>query len=151
MENTSADNACVPTTFPNGNSILGSSVLEYAERYQTFLNQTAEAILSLTETVFEARTNLSPDEFNQFKEEVGLNSRATVSKFIAIGKNVSLLRPYTDRLPHAWTTLYRLVQLKQFQFDKVKSSLNSEMTGGDIDRILGRATKSSKNDHADIK
>jgi hypothetical protein len=151
MKNTSTANALTPTPFPTGNSIVGPSVLEYAERYQTFLNQTAEAILSLTETVFEASTNLNPDEFIQFKEEVGLNSRATVSKFIAIGKKVSLLRPYTDRLPHAWTTLYRLVQLKQFQFDKVKSSLSTDMTAADIERILGRRSRSSKKVHADIK
>lgn len=150
MENTSADNTCIPTTFLNGNSIVGPSVLEYVERYQTFLNQTAEAVLSLTETVYEASANLSHDEFNQFKEDVGLNSRATVSKFIAIGKNVSLLRPYADRLPHAWTTLYRLVQLKQFQFDKVKSYLNTDMTAADIERLLGRSKRSKRISHADI-
>lgn len=151
MENTSADNTCIPTTFLNGNSIVGPSVLEYVERYQTFLNQTAEAVLSLTETVFEASINLNPDEFNQFKEEVGLNSRATISKFITIGKHVSVLRPHTDRLPHAWTTLYRLVQLKQFQFDKIKSSLRTDMTAADIERLLGRCACSPKRDHADIK
>ena len=150
MENTSADNTCIPTTFLNGNSIVGPSVLEYVERYQTFLNQTAEAVLSLTETVYEASANLSHDEFNQFKEDVGLNSRATVSKFIAIGNNVRLLRPYADRLPHAWTTLYRLVQLKQFQFDKVKSYLNTDMTAADIERLLGRSKRSKRISHADI-
>lgn len=151
MENTSTDNALVPTSFLNGDSIVGPSVLEYAERYQTFLNKSAEAMLVVFETVYEANKTLSTDDFNLFKEEVGLNSKSTVSKFLAIGRDVSRLRPYSDQLPHAWTTLYRLVQLKQFQFDKVKSSLSPEMTAADIQRILGHHTTSTKKDYADIK
>lgn len=76
----------VPISFQNTNSIVGPTVLEYAKRYQTFLNKTAESILSLTETVYEAEKNLSYDDFKVFKEEVGLNSKATVSKFLAIGR-----------------------------------------------------------------
>lgn len=141
----------VPISFQNTNSIVGPTVLEYAKRYQTFLNKTAESILSLTETVYEAEKNLSYDDFKVFKEEVGLNSKATVSKFLAIGKNVSLLRPYCKKLPYSWTTLYRLVRMKQFQFDKVKDSLTTEMTAADIQRLLGRPTRAAKKDPADIK
>ena len=151
MENTSKNTALVPISFPNGNSIVGPTVLEYANRYQTFLNKTAESILSLTETVYEAEKNLSADDFKVFKEEVGLNSKATVSKFLAIGKNVSLLRPYSKNLPYSWTTLYRLVRMKQFQFDKVKDSLTTEMTAADIQRLLGRPPRAAKKDPADIK
>ncbi|NDB59875.1 hypothetical protein EB001_15725 [bacterium] len=148
MSNTTA---LVPVSFPNENSIVRPKVLEYANRYQTFLNKTAESILSLTETVYEAEKNLSADDFKIFKEEVGLNSKATVSKFLAIGKNVSLLRPYSKNLPYSWTTLYRLVRMKQFQFDKVKDALTTEMTAADIQRLLGRPPRSAKKDPADIK
>lgn len=151
MENTSKNTALVPVSFPNGNSIVRPKVLDYAKRYQTFLNKTAESILSLTETVYEAEKNLSYDDFKVFKEEVGLNSKATVSKFLAIGKNVSLLRPYSKNLPYSWTTLYRLVRMKQFQFDKVKDSLTTEMTAADIQRLLGRPPRAAKKDLADIK
>lgn len=151
MENTSKNTALVPVSFPNGNSIVRPKVLDYAKRYQTFLNKTAESILSLTETVYEAEKNLSYDDFKVFKEEVGLNSKATVSKFLAIGKNVSLLRPYSKNLPYSWTTLYRLVRMKQFQFDKVKDSFTTEMTAADIQRLLGRPPKAAKKDPADIK
>ena len=84
MENTSTNNAPVLVKFPNGNSIVGPSVLQYAERYQNCLNQTAESILALTETVYEAKQSLTDAEFNQFKEEVGLKSKSTVSKFLSL-------------------------------------------------------------------
>ena len=151
MENTSTSTALVPVSFPNGNSVVGPNVLEYAKRYQTFLNQTAESILALTETVYEASINLSVDEFSQFQEEVGLNSKSTLSKFLAIGKNVNLLRPYSNRLPYAWTTLYKLVRMKSFQFDQIKDHLNTEMTAADIMKLLGRPPKKAKKDNADIK
>ena len=151
MENTSKSTPVVLKGFPNGNSIVGPKVLEYANRYQTFLNKTAESILSLTETVYEAHTKLSFEEFEQFKEEVGLKSKSTLSKFIAIGKNVSRLKPIEDRLPHSWTTLYRLVQLKQFQFDCVADILTVETTTSDILKVLGRHPTNVIKVNPDIK
>lgn len=151
MENTSKSTALVPVTFPNGNSIVGPSVLEYAKRYQTFLNKTAESILALTETVYEARTNLPDDEFEQFKEEVGLKSKATVSKFLAIGEKSYRLKNYADRLPHAWTTLYRLVQLSDDDFSSVEAFINPDMTAGSINKILNPVVQSPVKDLPDLK
>ena len=143
MENTSTNNAPVLVKFPNGNSIVGPSVLQYAERYQNCLNQTAESILALTETVYEAKQSLTDAEFNQFKEEVGLKSKSTVSKFLAIGQNSSRLKGCSDRLPHAWTTLYRLVQLTDDEFSLVENSICPEMTGAMINRLLNLPVASS--------
>lgn len=41
--------------------------------------------------------------------------------------------------------------MKQFQFDKVKDSLTTEMTAADIQRLLGRPPRAAKKDPADIK
>jgi hypothetical protein len=132
--------------------IITPRITQYVVRYQTFLNKTAEAILALTETVYEASTVLKADEFEQFKKEVGLTSAATVSKFVAIGRNVGRLKPYADQLPHSWTTLYSLAQLPQHRFDTVAPSLTTEMTAADVKRLLGfRNTKAKKEDRVDIK
>lgn len=152
MENTSKVTALVPVQFLNGNSIVGPKVLKYAERYQTFLNQTAASILALTETVYEAKYNLSADEFKAFTKEVGLKSKATVSKFIAIGENVSRLEPYKSNLPCSWTTLYKLVRMEQSDFDEVKDFLFTDMTASDIEGLLGNATSQTRFvDKPDIK
>lgn len=148
MSNT---NPLVPVAYQNTNSIVVPEVLEYANRYQTFLNKTAESILSLTETVYDAKKNLSDDEFIQFKEEVGLKSKATVSKFLSIGENVSRLRPYKDRLPHAWTTLLRLVKLSNDDFLKIEKSLSPDMTASSIDKLLNHNVTQGVKDVPDIK
>ena len=150
MENTSKSTALVPVSFPNGNSIVGPSVLEYASRYQTFLNQTAESILALTETVYEAKENLSDAEFKQFKEEVGLKSKSTVSKFLAIGEKSSRLKDHADRLPHAWTTLYRLVQLSDEEFAIVEPSICPEMTAAFINKLLNVSASQPAKDRPDM-
>ena len=152
MENTSKNTALVVRSFPNGNSVVGPKVLEYAYRYQTFLNKTAESIFSLTETVYEAKKNLSDDDFNVFKKEVGLKSKATVCKFIAIGEKVSRLEPYKNNLPCSWTTLYKLVRLEQSDFDQVKDFLFSDMTASDVEGLLGNVSQKNKIiDKPDIK
>lgn len=152
MENTSTNTELAVIMFPNRNATISPNVIDYAKRYKHFLNKTAEAILSLTETVYEAKHKLKDTEFKQFQEEVGLKSKATLSKFIAIGEKVDRLKPYKKTLPHSWTTIYKLVRLEESEFDEIKEFLFSEMTASDVDELLGNAPHKIKYlDKPDIK
>ena len=138
--------------FPNGNSIITLKVLDYTNRYNTFLNKTAESILCLTQTVYEAKANLDINEFNAFTKEVGLKSNATISKFIAIGEKYSRLLPYTNNLPCSWTTLYKLARMSQSDFDQVKDFLFAEMSITDVQSLLPSSPQKKKfNDKPDFK
>jgi hypothetical protein len=140
-----------PKSFPNGNSIVGPTVLDYAKRYQTLMNQTAASILALTETVYEAKKTLTNDEFEQFKSEVGLKSKATVSKFLTIGEKSVRLKAYTNRLPHSWTLLYRLVTLSDDEFLAVASFINPEMTNTTLNNVLNIQRQSTVKSIPDIE
>ena len=128
--------------FPNRNSIITPKVLDYANRYNNFLNKTVESILLLTETVYEAKANLSIDDFNTFSKEVGLKSKSTISKFIAIGEKVSRLQPHKNNLPCSWTTLYKLARLNQSDFDQIKGFLHFDMTVSDVQKWLSSSPQS---------
>jgi hypothetical protein len=150
MKNTSSTIAVPPVVFPNGNSIVGPKVLAYAERYQNLLNQTAQSILALAETCYEAKSHLSENEFEEFKTEVGLKSQSTLSKLLGIGEKSTRLRPHVDKLPQAWTTLYKLSRLEPNEFDRIIPILSVDLTASDINAELNISTSKSAKASPDI-
>lgn len=125
-------------TFPNGNSDIKSEILTFINRYQTFLRKTAESILGLAETLVEAEAELNAVDFLIFCENVGLTkSSPTYSKLKQIGENSSRFRPFVDRLPNTWTTIYKLAKLDNDQFVRISDYLSPFVTSKEIDEQMG--------------
>jgi hypothetical protein len=90
----------LPKVFPNGNSAVASKVDEYVDRYNALLCKSADTLIALGETLYEAKENLKKDEFKLFLEKTGLNkTKSTYSKLIKIGEEAPRLRPYVNNLP----------------------------------------------------
>ena len=127
-------------TFPNGNAVITPQILSFVDRYQTFLRKTAEAILGLAETLVEAEKDLNAVDFLIFCENVGLEKGSpTHSKLKQIGTVSARFRPFVDRLPNTWTTIYKLSKLEPDQFARVAESLTPFSTSKEIDEQLGGA------------
>ena len=127
----------LPKVFPNGNSVISSKVDEYVDRYNALLCKSADAFIALGETLYEAKQNLTEEDFKNFLEKTGLNnSKATYSKLLKIGEEAPRLRPYVNNLPQSWTTLYTLSKLKVDQFEKVVPQLNAYSTAKDVSSLL---------------
>ena len=125
-------------TFPNGNSDIKAEILSFVDRYQTFLRKTAEAILGLAETLVQAETELNGVDFLIFCENVGLvKGSPTYSKLKQIGERSDRFRPFIDRLPNSWTTIYKLSKLQPDQFARVSASLTPFITSKEIDEQVG--------------
>ena len=132
----------VPTTsvtFPIGNSeIIKPEILALVDRYQSFLRKTAESILGLAETVVQAEAELNSVDFLIFCDNVGLvKGSTTYSKLKQIGERSDRFRPFVDRLPNTWTTIYKLAKLKPDQFDHICSTLTPFITSKEIDEQIG--------------
>ena len=136
---TSTNIVTIPTqAFPNGNLDIKPEILAFVDRYQTFLRITAEAILSLAETVVEAETELNGVDFLIFCENVGLvKGSPTYSKLKQIGERSDRFRPFVDRLPNSWTTIYKLAKLQPDQFARVSATLTPFITSREIDEQIG--------------
>ena len=139
-------------TFPNGNSDIKAEILSFVDRYQTFLRKTAEAILGLAETLVQAETELNGVDFLIFCENVGLvKGSPTYSKLKQIGERSDRFRPFIDRLPNSWTTIYKLSKLQPDQFARVSASLTPFITSKEIDEQVGINRTASVSQTYDFK
>jgi hypothetical protein len=119
--------------------IMTPACVAYVDKYRLFTKQTAEAIIKAAETLYEAHETLAPVDFHQFCKEVDLvEDGSKFKKLMAIGKAVSRFEPYLDRMPNAWTTIYKLATLDGNEFEQVVQSASFApfMTANDIDVAL---------------
>lgn len=138
---------------PNGSNLVTPQIETYVIRYQTFLKKTAEAVLGLAQTLYEAKTNLNGVDFSIFCDEVGTPENGpTYHKLMKIADNVHRLTPFSHKLPNTWTTIYKLSKLSNEQFEHVSSNLTPFMTAKEIDVLVGKNmdVKSSA-DNYDLK
>jgi hypothetical protein len=122
-----------------GPEIMSPAYVALVDRYRLYTKQTAEAIIRAAETLFTAHETLAPVDFHQFCTEVQLvEGGSKFKKLIEIGKAVARFEPYLDRMPNAWTTIYKLAVLESNEFEQVVQSPSFEafMTANDVDVIL---------------
>jgi hypothetical protein len=93
------------------------------------------------------------EEEEKFHINVGFaKDSGTCRKWTLIGNNITRLRPFMDRLPPNWTTIYKLVSLEPEEFRKVTDDpkFNRRMTGNEIGEILGTAKMKEKLEKFDV-
>ncbi len=128
----------VVETFPNGNLEIKPEIQNFINRYQSSLRKTAESILGLSETLVQAERKLNAVDFLIFCQKVGLEKGSpTYSKLKKIGEKSERFRPFVDRLPNTWTTIYKLSKLEPDQFSRVSASLTPFITSTEIDEQIG--------------
>lgn len=111
---------------------------KFVEQYLTFNKSSAESILRVSETVVRAEQDLG-DSFDAFCKRVGIvKGSPTYSKHKTIGENALRLEPYLDKMPSAWTTIYKLAKLPPDQFEMIAGALTPLCTAADIDSLLSK-------------
>jgi hypothetical protein len=131
----------------NGTEIDSSTYVNLVQRYRHFAKESAANIVKLAETLVIAKQNLAPIHFDRFCDEVGLHQEgSTYRKLTVIGENASRFEPFYDRLPNAWTTVYKLASIKQNEFDRVTKSeqFSPFMTAKTVSEVLGNTPVSKK-------
>jgi hypothetical protein len=97
--------------------------LDLVDRYLTFAKASAENIIALAKTVKDAKDHLSENELDMFCDRVRLNRRSsTFRKLMKIGENAARFEPFIEKLPSAWTTVYKLAMLSDAEFDTPTTS-----------------------------
>jgi hypothetical protein len=127
--------------------IMSPAYVALVDRYRLFTKQTAEAIIRAAETLFTAHETLAPVDFHRFCTEVQLvENGSKFKKLMEIGKAVARFEPHLDRMPNAWTTIYKLAVLESNEFEQVvqSPSFESFMTANDVDVILKGPKAKSK-------
>ena len=146
-----------PLKVPNGTESLSAEVARYVDRYRGFARQTADGIIGLAMTLVEAEEKLSTAEFKIFCELVGIPKGGPIyKKFTKIGEAATRFKPYMEKLPANWTTLYKLASLPPDKFDHVAQSLTPFITAREIDekieldRGFGRVAEKREDAERDV-
>ena len=108
---------------PNGTEIDLPKYVKLVEQYRLYARQTAENIIGLAETLVIAKKELGDFDLHRFCRDVGLEYKGpTFRKLMTIGEKVARFQPFVDRMPNAWTTVYKLAALENHEFDRVTQS-----------------------------
>lgn len=129
----------------------GPTVEHFVKRYMAITKQSAETIIELSATLFEAETDLNSTKFQAFCNEVKIEKGKSYHKKLrTIGKNQARLNPVVDRLPNCWTTIYKLAKLPKEDFQALVDDevISPHMKAKEIDEHLGTASKKKRNTSA---
>lgn len=134
-------------------SIINRKTRKYVDLAFKYFKQSAKNILLLGKTIVEANEALSPDEFATFCQEIGIEKNsATFKKFHKIGSRAFQLEPFLEKLPTAWTTLYKLSTLQPDDLNVITSGefLSPLTTAKQVDEYFGKQKAASQREAFDI-
>lgn len=129
-------------------SVYLSEREKYVSEFNLWSKKTAQAILETGRVVYEAKQNLSKDEFKAFVGDI--KAGPTIRKYLAIGKRYDKFYQYAVLLPNAWTSIYEITLLPADVFDALVATESSmaNMTGAQL-KLLKRKGSDSKSKSSD--
>lgn len=130
------------------NPELTKDVELYSQQFLSFAKASTENTIAMCELLNKAKKEFKQKEggnknvmFNVLCQSIGYAKGAndpTIKKFVRIGESADRFKPYIDRLPNSWTTLYEITQLDNDLF-------NDAIDSGAINiKMIGREVKSLK-------
>ena len=136
------NNAVIATPLYTGD--ITPSIENYVQRFRFYARRTAENIILLAETAYEAELLLKPGEFEAFCNEVNMDHKSsTYRKMRQIGKLRDRFLPHLDKMPNNWTTIYELSKLTDKQFEGLVENkvINTEVTADKIKAVVNTNDK----------
>ncbi len=123
---------------------LAPEVEMYSQQFLSFAKASTENTIAMCELLTKAKTEFKQKEknnknamFNALCKTIGYAKGAndpTIKKFVRIGENAKRFKPYMDRLPSSWTTLYEITQLDPELFEHAidNGAINMKMIGREV-------------------
>ena len=92
----------------------------FYSQYSLFAIKTAQSTVEMCRVVFEAKEELSREEFSEFCTDIGHKGEdSTIRKYLAIGAAYERLIQYADKLPNSWTSIYTITQIPSETFNSL--------------------------------
>lgn len=121
--------------------------------YSLFAVKTAQSTVEMCRVVFEAKEELSRDEFSEFCTDIGHKGEdSTIRKYLAIGAAYERLIQYADKLPNSWTSIYTLTQIPSETFNALGQvgECFAKLSGKQIKALVEINTDSKKAPSTDV-
>jgi hypothetical protein len=119
----------------------------FYSQYSLFAVKTAQSTVEMCRVVFEAKEELSREEFSEFCTDIGHKGEdSTIRKYLAIGAAYDRLIQYADKLPNSWTSIYTITQIPSETFNALAQVGESfaQLSGNQI-KALVEINSDSKN------
>jgi hypothetical protein len=125
----------------------------FFSQYSLFAIKTAQSTLEMCRVVFEAKEELSREEFSEFCTDIGHKGEdSTIRKYLAIGAAYERLIQYADKLPNSWTSIYTITQIPSETFNALAQVGESfaKLSGNQIKALVEINTESKKAPSTDV-
>ena len=122
-------------------------------QYSLFAIKTAQSTVEMCRVVFEAKEELSRDEFSEFCTDIGHKGEdSTVRKYLAIGAAYERLIQYADKLPNSWTSIYTITQIPSETFNALAQVGENfaKLSGNQIKALVEINTDNKKAPSTDV-
>ena len=119
----------------------------FYSQYSLFAVKTAQSTVEMCRVEFEAKEELSREEFSEFCTDIGHKGEdSTIRKYLAIGAAYERLIQYADKLPNSWTSIYTITQIPSETFNALAQVGESfaQLSGNQI-KALVENNSDSKN------
>ena len=119
----------------------------FLSQYSLIAIKTAQSTVEMCRVVFEAKEELSRDEFSEFCTDIGHKGEdSTVRKYLAIGAAYERLIQYADKLPNSWTSIYTITQIPSETFNSLAQVGESfaKLSGNQIKALVEINSDSKK-------
>jgi len=119
----------------------------FFSQYSLFAIKTAQSTVEMCRVVFEAKKELSRDEFSNFCTDIGHKGEdSTIRKYLAIGAAYERLIQYADKLPTSWTSIYTITQIPSETFNALAQVGESfaKLSGNQIKALVEINSDSKK-------
>jgi hypothetical protein len=111
----------------------------FYSQYSLFAVKTAQSTVEMCRVVFEAKEELSREEFSEFCTDIGHKGEdSTIRKYLAIGAAYERLIQYADKLPNSWTSIYTITQIPSETFNALAQVGESfaQLSGNQIKALV---------------
>jgi hypothetical protein len=119
----------------------------FYSQYSLFAVKTAQSTVEMCRVVFEAKEELSREEFSEFCTDIGHKGEdSTIRKYLAIGAAYDRLIQYADKLPNSWTSIYTITQIPSETFNALAQVGESfaQLSGNQIKALVEINSDSKK-------
>jgi hypothetical protein len=119
----------------------------FFSQYSLFAIKTAQSTVEMCRVVFEAKEELSRDEFSEFCTDIGHKGEdSTVRKYLAIGAAYERLIKFADKMPSKWTSIYTITQIPSETFNALAQVGESfaQLSGNQIKALVEINSDSKK-------
>jgi hypothetical protein len=119
-----------------------AEIEQYTQQFLSLAKTSTENTVAMCEVLHKAKQAFKEKDtknvlFTELCKSIGYDKGAndpTIKKFLRIGESAERFRPYLDRLPNSWTTLYEITQLDEELFNQAieEGAINIKMLGKEV-------------------